>query len=107
MRKTVKSDLSREITKKLKTSCPEYVPNDGETMIIFDFMAYLKKVLIKKFKFRRYENMLSHMWNIVASCDTNVFTNMVITSISGSAEICANYGLSYGEIRKQRSNPDP
>ena len=65
VRKTVKSDLSREIKKILQNGIPETGSKDGsKTMIVFNFMAYSRKVPIKKLKLLTYGDMFNHLWNI-------------------------------------------
>ena len=51
LRKTHKSEVERSLAEKLNKSIPDKVPIDSkETAIVFDLMAYARKVSLSKLK---------------------------------------------------------
>ena len=63
MRKSPKSELAREIEKKLDTPLPPDVPRDNEScMIAIDFMAYARKVAVSKLKLKTFGDFVKHLW---------------------------------------------
>ena len=65
MRKPVKSELSREIEQELNQPPPTEVPLTGNTIptaIVIDFMAYARKVPLKKLKLRTFEDFANNLW---------------------------------------------
>ena len=64
LRKSTKSDLTREIEKNLIKTSPPDVPQDDEpSMIVIDFMAYARKVPVKKLKLKTYGDFVKKLWN--------------------------------------------
>ena len=64
IRKSQKSELPQEIKKMLPETCPEQKPKcNMESMFVFDFMGYCRKVPIKKLQLRTYEDLYVHLWN--------------------------------------------
>ena len=58
LRKSPKSEFARELKNLLKEPCPTNVPQTSlETVIVIDFMAYARKVRIKKKNLVYYEDL--------------------------------------------------
>ena len=71
LRKSEKSELLRELKNTLE-EIPEVVPiDDIPTAIIFDFMAYCRKVPVKKLKLRTYEDLLNYLWSTFKNIASN------------------------------------
>ena len=63
LRKSPKSELAQEV-KKLITSIPVEVPSTHiPSAILFDFMAYCRKVPVKKLHLKTYEDLVKHLWS--------------------------------------------
>ena len=65
LRKPTKSEFSREIEHKLVVPPPFEVPvlsKRIKTAIVIDFMAYARRVLVKKFKLNTYEYLFNNVW---------------------------------------------
>ena len=61
LRKTQKSELGRSLEEKLKKSIPAEVPIDSKkTAIVFDFMAYARKVSLSKLN--TFGDFASMLW---------------------------------------------
>ena len=62
LRKSQKSELTREI-KKLLPEIPEMVvTNEFQSAVVININAYSRKVLIKKLNLRTYEDFCEHIW---------------------------------------------
>ena len=62
LRKSQKSQLAQEI-KGLLPAPPEMVPTDRkQSMIVFDFMGYCRKVPIKRDELKTYAYLANHLW---------------------------------------------
>ena len=58
LRKSPKSEFARELKYLLEEPCPTNVPETSlKTAIVIDFMAYARKVPIKKINLVRYEDI--------------------------------------------------
>ena len=58
LRKSSKSEFARELKNLLKEPCPTNVPETSlKTAIVIDFMAYARKVRIKKKNLVCYEDL--------------------------------------------------
>ena len=65
LRKPAKSEFSREIENKLVAPPPSEVPVLGKrikTAIVIDFMAYARRVPVKKLKLKTYEDLFNNLW---------------------------------------------
>ena len=62
LRKSQKSQLAQEI-KGLLPAPPEMVPTDRkQSMTVFDFMGYCRKVPIKRDELKTYADLANHLW---------------------------------------------
>ena len=65
LRKPAKSELAKENLKDVKKYYPAQVPanSNNKSMIAVDFMAYARKVPVKKLKLKTYEDFAKNLWN--------------------------------------------
>ena len=62
LRKSPKSDLATELKRSLAT-IPNDVPSSAaDSVIIFDFMAFSRKVPVKKIKLQTFEDLFKHLF---------------------------------------------
>ena len=67
-RKSSKSEFARELKNLLEEPCPTNVPKSIlKTAIVIDFMAYVRKVPIKKMNLVCYEDLLGALWKTFSS----------------------------------------
>ena len=60
LRKPQKSELTKEIEKNMQTPPPAAIPQDDEaTAIMIDFMAYARKVAVKKLNLMTFGRILT------------------------------------------------
>jgi len=74
LRKPQKSELTKEIEKNMQTPPPAAIPQDDEaTAIMIDFMAYARKVAVKKLNLMTFGDLVKKLWNtfIYLSRDCN------------------------------------
>ena len=64
MRKSEKSELTREIEKKLET-LPSFDVPKGNTrsMVAIDFLAYARKIPVAKLKLKTFGEFVMHLWH--------------------------------------------
>ena len=68
LRKSPKSELTRGLKNLLQNPCPAELPESPlKTVIVIDFMAYARKVPIKKMKLKTYEELFNTLWNTFSS----------------------------------------
>lgn len=68
LRKSPKSELTRELKDLLETPCPAELPDsDLKSILVIDFMAYARKIAIKTMKLNTYEDFFQALWNTFAS----------------------------------------
>ena len=74
LRKPQKSELTKESEKNMQTPPPAAIPQDDEaTAIMIDFMAYARKVAVKKLNLMTFGDLVKKLWNtfIYLSRDCN------------------------------------
>ena len=68
LRKSPKLELTRGLKNLLQNPCPAELPESPlKTVIVIDFMAYARKVPIKKMKLKTYEELFNTLWNTFSS----------------------------------------
>ena len=64
LRKHKKSEFTTVIKELLTNKCLSEVPMcNKKAMVVLDFMAYVRKVPVKKAKLKTYGDMTKHLWN--------------------------------------------
>ena len=64
LRKRKKSEFTTVIKELLTNKCLSKVPMcNKKAMVVLDFMAYVRKVPVKKAKLKTYGDMTKHLWN--------------------------------------------
>ena len=64
LRKRKKSEFTTVIKELLTNKCLSEVPMcNKKAMVVLDFMAYVRKVPVKKAKLKTYGDMTKHLWN--------------------------------------------
>ena len=72
IQKSTKSELAREIKQLLNKECPYEVPISNEkSMVVIDFMAYCRKVPIKKMNLKTYVELCNNLWSSFKNLSTN------------------------------------
>ena len=65
LRKSPKSEFARELKNFLEEPCPNNVPETSlKTAIVIDFMAYARKVPIKKMNLVCSEDLFGALWKM-------------------------------------------
>lgn len=70
LRKSLKSELTHVIEKRLKEPAPQKVPFSDAThptAIVFDFMAYARKISVTQMKLKTFGDMAAHLWKVFSS----------------------------------------
>ena len=68
LRKSPKSEFARELKNLLEEPCPTNVPETSlKTAIGIDFVAYARKVPIKKMNLECYEDLFGALWKTFSS----------------------------------------
>ena len=68
LRKSPKSEFARELKNLLEEPCPTNVPEISlKTAIGIDFVAYARKVPIKKMNLEYYEDLFGALWKTFSS----------------------------------------
>ena len=63
LRKSEKSELTREIEKRLETPPSLDVPKGKmPSMVAVDFMAYARKIPVAKLKLKTFDEFVMHLW---------------------------------------------
>ena len=64
LRKRKKSEFTTVIKELLTNKCLSELPMcSKKAMVVLDFMAYVRKVPVKKAKLKTYGDMTKHLWN--------------------------------------------
>ena len=62
LRKSPKAELGQELKHNLDL-IPDRLPiSEAASIIVFEFMAYSRKVPVKKVKLQIFEELLRHLW---------------------------------------------
>lgn len=57
LRKSTKADLAKELKQSLEKVPIDVAPSDMDSVIIFDFMAFSRRVPVKKLKLVTFEDL--------------------------------------------------
>ena len=99
LRKSLKSELARELKNLLEKPCPVEIPDsDLKSVVVIDFMAYARKISTKKMMLATYEDFFKALWRTFSSlskgCSRIVF------------DVYLRHSIKQGE-RNRRSKLDP
>lgn len=101
LRKSPKSELSRELKKLLDEPCPTDVPESNlKTALVIDFMAYARKIPPKKMKLLTFEDFFKVLWQIFSTLSKG-YSRMDIVF-----DVYLRQSIKEGE-RSRRSKSDP
>ena len=62
LRKTTKSELMQELEKNITPSSIRVPHSEEDTMIVIDFMAYARKVPVKKLNLKTFGDFVQNLW---------------------------------------------
>ena len=100
LRKSPKSELTRELKDLLDKPCPSELPKSSlKTVVVIDFMAYARKVAIKTLKLVTYEDFFNNLWNTFCSLSKGCKRIDVVF------DVYLNCSIKEGE-RSRRSKED-
>jgi len=71
LRKSAKADLAKELKQSLEKIPTDVAPSDMDSVIIFDFMAFSRRVPVKKLKLVTYEDLFKHLFGTFKRHSTN------------------------------------
>ena len=91
LRKSPKSDLATELKRSLAT-IPNVPSSAADSVIIFDFMAFSRKVPMKKVKLQTFEDLFKHLFatfkRLSAGCQRiDILFDTYLDSVSNSMNV--------------------
>ena len=82
LRKSEKSELTRQIEKKLETPPSLDVPKfNTPSMVAIDFMAYARKIPVAKLKLKTFGKFVMHLWQTVCFLSKNCSRMDIISDL--------------------------
>ena len=101
LRKSLKSELARELKNLLEKPCPVEIPDsDLKSVVVIDFMAYARKISTKKMMLATYEDFFKALWRTFSSLSKGC------SGIDIVSNVYLRHSIKQGE-RNRRSKPDP
>ena len=101
LRKSLKSELARELKNLLEKPCPVEIPDsDLESVVVIDFMAYARKISTKKMMLATYEDFFKALWRTFSSLSKGC------SGIDIVSDVYLRHSIKQGE-RNRRSKLDP
>ena len=100
LRKSLKSELARELKNLLEKPCPVEIPDsDLKSVVVIDFMAYARKISTKKMMLATYEDFFKALWRTFSSLSKGC------SQIDIDSDVYLRHSIKQGE-RNQKSKLD-